>query len=240
MQSRWAAVVGAASLALAGTILATASGGNPPADQVTSVGVAAALATVSASPPPPPASPPSPPASPPSPSASPAERALPAVKARAEWGTPAEGGQAAQAIQVVGEFLAAADAAYATLELAPIKDDKLAIGSARGEVQAGLQELAAAQRRQVGTVTVTKASAFTQKQPHRLLVVACLDSSAVQVVQDGDATEQRPGVRSTPHVLRSAAPAGTRLDLHEFVLQETGKRWVVLSHAMPIDTRCER
>ena len=239
MQSRWAAVVGAASVALAGTILATASGGNPPADQVTSVGVAAALATVSASPPPPPALPPSPSPSP-SPSASPAERALPAVKARAEWGTPAEGGQAAQAIQVVGEFLAAADAAYATLELAQIKDDKLAIGSARGEVQAGLQELAAAQRRQVGTVTVTKASAFTQKQPHRLLVVACLDSSAVQVVQDGDATEQRPGVRSTPHVLRSAAPAGTRLDLHEFVLQETGKRWVVLSHAMPIDTRCER
>ncbi|MCA0438276.1 MAG: hypothetical protein LCH98_17680 [Actinobacteria bacterium] len=239
MQSRWAAVVGAASVALAGTILATASGGNPPADQVTSVGVAAALATVSASPPPPPALPPSPSPSP-SPSASPAERALPAVKARAEWGTPAEGGPAAQAIQVVGEFLAAADAAYATLELAPIKDDKLAIGSARGEVQAGLQELAAAQRRQVGTVTVTKASAFTQKQPHRLLVVACLDSSAVQVVQDGDATEQRPGVRSTPHVLRSAAPAGTRLDLHEFVLQETGKRWVVLSHAMPIDTRCER
>lgn len=248
---RGAALVGAISLVAAGTALVAAATHGPPAEASRTLAAVGAIATTSAAPPPGAPVPSSVTAStsatasaslaagptmtrsslsaaPSAPGPAGPSGPTPQVKRRAEWGEPVEGAAAEAAVRLVADYLAAADRAYAGLDAAAFANDRIAVGPARGEIEAGVAELEHADRRQDGAVSIAAASVFTQKQKQRLLVVACLDSSAVRVVE-GDRT-----------AVRAAAPAGTRRDLHEFLLQRTGDRWVVHTHAMPIDTSCGR
>ena len=248
---RGAALVGAISVVAAGTALVAAATHGPPADAGRTLAAVGAIATTSAVPPPGAPAPSSATAStsatasaslaagptmtrsslsaaPSAPGPAGPSGPTPQVKRRAEWGEPVEGAAAEAAVRLVADYLAAADRAYAGLDAAAFANDRIAVGPARGEIEAGVAELEHADRRQDGAVSIAAASVFTQKQKQRLLVVACLDSSAVRVVE-GDRT-----------AVRAAAPAGTRRDLHEFLLQRTGDRWVVHTHAMPIDTSCGR
>ena len=251
---RGAALVGAISVVAAGTALVAAATHGPPADAGRTLAAVGAIATTSAVPPPGAPAPSSAtastsatasaslpagptmtrsslsaaPSAPSAPGPAGPSGPTPQVKRRAEWGEPVEGAAAEAAVRLVADYLAAADRAYAGLDAAAFANDRIAVGPARGEIEAGVAELEHADRRQDGAVSIAAASVFTQKQKQRLLVVACLDSSAVRVVE-GDRT-----------AVRAAAPAGTRRDLHEFLLQRTGDRWVVHTHAMPIDTSCGR
>lgn len=216
----WAGAVGAAGIATTAAVLWAAVAAAPPGS-----GTLAAVGSLATSPA---ASASSAPAS-----SAPTQGAVPVdgvpdVVPRPEWGTPADATTAAPALAVVRDYLSAADTAYGTLDSTAFKDEHLAIGAAQGEVRAGVAELESAQRHQVGAVTIARATAFSQQQPHRLLVVACIDSSAVQVVE------------SSGYAVRPAAARATRADLNLYVVQQTGKRWVVHSHAMPDDTRCDR
>lgn len=157
---------------------------------------------------------------------------VPPVLLRPVWGRLAPAKAAAEVLAATSTYLEAADAAYSTVSIDPVKDERLAIGPALGEVRAAVSELSAAGVHQEGRVTVAKASVFTVKQPERLLAVVCLDASAVTLIQTGD-----DGVKAT---LRPAQRDKTRLDLHVYLLQQVRGRWVVLKHDLPGNTACDR
>ena len=105
----------------------------------------------------------------------------------------------------------------------------VAAGVALGELEAQHQEFASNGWQQSGTVTVVGTPAVTtqgQGLDQRITVVVCLDSSAVQLVDNTGAT-----------VLK-AEKAGTRKNLNNYVVQEVDGKWLVIDHSFPDDPHC--
>ena len=105
----------------------------------------------------------------------------------------------------------------------------VAAGVALGELEAQHQEFASNGWQQSGTVTVVGTPAVTtqgQGADQRITVVVCLDSSAVQLVDNTGAT-----------VLK-AEKAGTRKNLNNYVVQEVDGKWLVIDHSFPDDPHC--
>lgn len=105
----------------------------------------------------------------------------------------------------------------------------VAFGAALGELEAQNQEFSSNGWQQTGTVVVVgTATTSTQKRTGtpQVDVQVCLDSSAVQIVDDTGAT-----------VLKAEKP-GTRRNLNIYAVQEVSGEWLVVNHTFPDDTHC--
>ncbi|MBW3085252.1 hypothetical protein KEM60_01449 [Austwickia sp. TVS 96-490-7B] len=157
---------------------------------------------------------------------------LPPVTPRPIWGEPASREQREATVAAVRAYLTAADAVYTRGSAVGDAEKRVATGAALGEIAAATEELTSQKRHQSGSVTMASASAYLQPEEDRVLVVTCLDSSAVTLTEDDDTGRNRR--------VRTASRAGTRTALHEYTLEKAGDHWVVLLHSLPDDMSCAR
>lgn len=105
----------------------------------------------------------------------------------------------------------------------------VAQGAALGELEAQNQEFASNGWQQSGTVTVVGTPSVSTQDVDgtaQTTVTACLDSSAVQIVDNTGAT-----------VLKAEKP-GTRKNLNTYAVQQVSGAWVVVDHTFPADPHC--
>lgn len=133
----------------------------------------------------------------------------------------------AQATQISGTLPPAPGAATT----APVAPDFSAVarGAALGELEAQNQEFSSNGWLQTGTVTVVGTPTVSTRNidgKDLIVVTACLDSSAVNIIDDTGAT------------VLAAEKAGTRKNLNTYEVQESDGTWLVVDHTFPDDPRC--
>lgn len=105
----------------------------------------------------------------------------------------------------------------------------VAYGVALGELEAQNQEFTSNGWQQSGTVVVVGTSTTTplgDSGDEKIAVSVCLDSSAVQIVDNTGAA-----------VLKAEKP-GTRKNLNTYVVQNVSGAWLVVDHTFPDDPHC--
>ncbi|WP_166355371.1 hypothetical protein [Phytoactinopolyspora limicola] len=140
---------------------------------------------------------------------------------------PADAVRAAE--QVLGEYLAEADVVYQNPQADLGRVARVADGVALSEVQAAVTEFGNIEWRQRGEVRIAEVEpgeVDVSTAPETVELEACLDTSAIDIVDDSGES------------VRGPADSGSDRTLHVYRVQRVEGTWLVVDHGLPDDADC--